>query len=474
MIWQAALRKAAGRLDRFGPGTMHFRTIRDSGLENNLWPLCQTAQERPCRELMVDANRCFIRGSAMPHSIVSIIKPVTNAAKEVNELVKSKRRDFRRWKYDRKVSIESATVMCEILNDPRDMTDVEKKRMKEARTCLNVLAQPILNEEDWSVDACGEVDALGLPPGDVGQALKDAMAGLGSDQLRKLRVRAVQLYARAHEVPQRTDKLGPRQYEEPSAKAVDQRRLVFKLIVESCNDRIIAKGYSSPFLGPSAKTKEEKAIDGKIARRFYADTLVSPSKELVQAIKDGRSIDDVQKLIEGLALGYKTFGDGLLFRALFDEFKEEELGSSCQELIDQIGCRAVALLETAKRDSEAYLHGWLMRKVHNTYYCRHGQQVRDHKTGTKWVEPKKGLPQPAPTEADKAWALCHLTGGDKEIQAVMQALLEGQTIKGSIGPLEALSAKLDSPEFRSTWNSLVVAFRHSKPHLDLSRLKEFG
>ncbi len=30
-----SLRKAARRLDRFGPGTMHFLTIRNSGLENN-------------------------------------------------------------------------------------------------------------------------------------------------------------------------------------------------------------------------------------------------------------------------------------------------------------------------------------------------------------------------------------------------------------------------------------------------------
>jgi hypothetical protein len=35
MIWQAASRNAARRLDRFGPGTMYFRTIRDSDAENN-------------------------------------------------------------------------------------------------------------------------------------------------------------------------------------------------------------------------------------------------------------------------------------------------------------------------------------------------------------------------------------------------------------------------------------------------------
>src|SRR5262249_55633663 len=93
MIWQAALRKAAGRLDRFGPGTMHFSTIRDSGLENNLWPLCQTAQERPRRELMVDANRRFVRGNVMGDfsSVVRALRTakaavVENAKQDMNSM----------------------------------------------------------------------------------------------------------------------------------------------------------------------------------------------------------------------------------------------------------------------------------------------------------------------------------------------------------------------------------------------------
>jgi len=409
----------------------------------------------------------------MPTSIGSLIRPVrdaaTNAVKDAKTLVKSVRHDIKRRQFDRRVSLKSVkAVKVEISKAPRkNMDRAETNLMIRVRACLNNLTTTGSADTspeasaDHEHDLSRDLDELigyaqenagknHLLPGDMlKQALKDATADLRRDQLRLLRVRAVELYGH----------LGSQLKEEPGPqdRTIRDRQLALRLLLDVCNDRIIDKGYRSVFIGEHARTKEEKAIDSFVAAPLHSDTLFEPSKGLVRAINDGAALDEAQKLIEGLASGYKSFGDGLLFRALFHAFKKNPPAPSCESLIDAIGRRAVALLETSDRnkDRDVYLNAWLMLKVHNAYYsAKTGQEAKEQDSGKRTVAGAT-IPAPEPADKDRAWAVQYRSSRSPIAQAKVAKTEEFEPLPGQVKTVidRAFSAIRDR-EWRAAYRDL--------------------
>ena len=100
----------------------------------------------------------------------------------------------------------------------------------------------------------------------------------------------------------------------------------------------------------------------------------------MRAINDGAALDEAQKLIEGLASGYKSFGDGLLFRALFHAFKKESTGPFPVKASSTPSVAAPLCFSKRpdrNKDRDVYLNAWLMLKVHNAYYsAKTGQEAK--------------------------------------------------------------------------------------------------
>jgi hypothetical protein len=409
----------------------------------------------------------------MPTSIGSLIRPVrdaaTNAVKDAKTLVKSVRHDIKRRQFDRRVSLKSVkAVKVEISKAPRkNMDRAETNLMIRVRACLNNLTTTGSADTspeasaDHEHDLSRDLDELigyaqenagknHLLPGDMlKQALKDATADLRRDQLRLLRVRAVELYG--HLGSQLKGEPGPQD------RTIRDRQLALRLLLDVCNDRIIDKGYRSVFIGEHARTKEEKAIDSFVAAPLYSDTLFEPSKGLVRAINDGAALDEAQKLIEGLASGYKSFGDGLLFRALFHAFKKNPPAPSCEGLIDAIGRRAVALLETSDRnkDRDVYLNAWLMLKVHNAYYsAKTGQEAKEQDSGKRTVAGAT-IPAPEPADKDRAWAVQYRSSRSPIAQAKVAKTEEFEPLPGHVKTMidRAFSAIRDR-EWRAAYRDL--------------------
>ena len=352
--------------------------------------------------------------------------------------------------------------------------------MNEARTCLHVLARPFVNREDWARDACGEMDAHPQP---TKQALRDALAGLKSDQLQKIRVRATQLNAKAHKVPERTNEPDSGGWQDPGEATTGSRKQVLKQIVAACNDRLLEKGHSSEFIMSKMKTEEAKDIGENAALTAYIDWVIEPSRNLATALQKGRPSVEIQTLMEELAPGHKTFGDGLINRALFEEFIKTPPRSSKD--IDEIGQRAVALLELTKGNKacrELNRTGWLMLKVHDAYYKSLHQCFGMNPETRKYIllpVDAFAIPVPEPTAYDKLWVDEKIAGGDFEarldvrIYKVVQALQAGGNMETLLGPLEALATKIEWYDVAPAWDGLVAAFRAGRD-LDLSRLREFG
>ena len=384
-------------------------------------------------------------------------------------------------RFEHRVSFKSAKVKAGVAKAPRKgMSPAEITSMNEARTCLHVLARPFVNREDWARDACGEMDAHPQP---TKQALRDALAGLKSDQLQKIRVRATQLNAKAHKVPERTNEPDSGGWQDPGEATTGSRKQVLKQIVAACNDRLLEKGHSSEFIMSKMKTEEAKDIGENAALTAYIDWVIEPSRNLATALQKGRPSVEIQTLMEELAPGHKTFGDGLINRALFEEFIKTPPRSSKD--IDEIGQRAVALLELTKGNKacrELNRTGWLMLKVHDAYYKSLHQCFGMNPETRKYIllpVDAFAIPVPEPTAYDKLWVDEKIAGGDFEakldvrIYKVVQALQAGGNMETLLGPLEALATKIEWYDVAPAWDGLVAAFRAGRD-LDLSRLREFG
>ncbi len=336
------------------------------------------------------------------------------------ESLKGHRRAIRQRQFENKSSYRSAKVSKVVPKAPRqDMSIPETNAMGEARRFLAYLADPIVDKpsfeeileptlylksrapkaNSWAQNACDMLDALSQTDR---EAIKDAVADLDSDQLRRLRVRATLLNARAH----KPFEIGHADtWKKVDGDTVRRRKHFLKLIVEACNDGLIAKGHGSEFLGPEKKTAEAEAVGKVAAVLALGEWLVEPSRNLVTALREGRPSDEIQALVKELAPGHKAFGDGLTIRALFDEFIKPP--SPPSEVIDKIGRRAIALLEAANGNPELHRTGWLMLKLHNAYYmAREHHIVRNLETKETTAFPNKSnaIPVPKPTEADNAWA----------------------------------------------------------------------
>src|SRR5262245_2955469 len=153
-------------------------------------------------------------------------------------------------------------------------------------------------------------------------------------------------------------------------KSTGVRRLVIAMLVHECTNRIMEKGYDSAFLGRKARTKEEKAIDGEVAKAFMGDYLLEPSNELAKRIAHGQTPEEVQEAVQELVLGFKSFGRTLLFNALVDAFGGQPLGIEVEGAINEIGRRGDALrrITDSSSNPDQYMTALVMMWVAYTYH----------------------------------------------------------------------------------------------------------
>jgi hypothetical protein len=425
----------------------------------------------------------------MSASIGRFIKSeISHAVDKVQESLKATRNAHKQKQFAKSVSFRSAKVKAEVVKAPRKgMSEAERELMVQARKAMSAVAKPLKfdSRQTWARNACEEiailvhkVDSEDHGPAVVRQALKDAVAGLGSKKLQKIRARAVLLNAWTHMAFERTDEAGSGGWKHPTRDTIRVRKLALKLMVEACNDCLIEKGFDSQFLG-SQKTEEAAYVGKPPANQACIDWLVEPSRNLVTALGQGLPSGEIQTLVEELALGQKTFGDEMTLRALFDDFIGQRPRS--ENDIWEIGRRAKALLDVTKGKKafrELNRTARLMLMVHDAYYMSLNHEIVKHPTAsgnTARLNKNVRIPQPVPTEADKAWAWSHLTGGDKEVLDVVMAWLSGVAdFEGMIGPIERLADKLKWSDTSKIWNPLLAMFEKCGDLRDTTRLRDFG